>query len=182
MQYEVSINFEGTVNPEAATGEDRTLNLDGSGRPPESGEVWFIRGQVIWPNAEEGRPEQANVEIIGPMNGELRARLKDGAITTITDANGESQASRMDIQLAVYESAGRFEGSQGIIRLFGTVEPQGFLLSANLQLDAPESAWSPPNNRPLTDAEGASGASHIGPQPLSQRTAERTSQNSAQKS
>lgn len=178
MNYEVSVNFEGPVNPEAATGEHRTLNLDGSGWPPESGEVWQINGRVVWPNAPEGRPEQADVAIGGPMDGRLRARLQDGAITTITDADGASQASRLDLQLEVYESSGRFEGSQGIVRLFGTVEPQGFRLTANLHLDAPDGAWMPPNNRPLTDAEAASGASHIGDQPLSQKTAERASEDS----
>ena len=79
---------------------------------------------------------------------------------TTTDENG------------YFQSSGRFDGSRGAIRLSGTIEWQRFRLSSQLDLDAPEGAWLPPNASGLSERELASGASPVGPQVLAQKTAE----------
>jgi hypothetical protein len=176
MQYNVTVNFEGPIDAEAATGARRSVEIRGKGEPPESGDIWRIRSRIVWPDAAEGRPDAAELEIDGPMGGSLHGAFRDGAMTTITDQAGKSQASRLDLLFDVHRSGGRFEGSRGVIRLTGTLEPQGFRLSAQLDLDAPEGAWTPPNAGSLSDRELASGATPVGPQSMSQKAAERSSQ------
>lgn len=181
VRYKVTVNFEGPVNAEAASGERRTVQIDGSGEPPESSEIWRIHARIVWPASEEGRPEQADLEIEGPMGGRLRGALREGAITTITDAGGESQASRLNLGFDVDESSGGFAGSRGTVQLTGTLEWQGFRLSAGLDLDAPQGAWRPPNASILGARDLAAGASPIGSQALSQETAERDSEDSVRR-
>lgn len=178
MHYDVSVNFEGPLDAGAATGERRQVLVAGEGWPPESGDVWHIEAQIAWPQAAEGAPTSAALTIVGPMDGRLRGRYREGAITTLTNQSGESQASRIDLLFDVDDSFGRFGGSRGTIRLFGTLEPQGFLLTANLLLDAPETAWTPPNSHAATPTEAASGGAHVGSQPAGQLRAERDAEDS----
>jgi hypothetical protein len=178
MRYKVTVNFEGPVNAEAATGDRRTLEVDGTGQPPESSDIWRIRSRIVWPQAPEGSPDSADLRIEGPMGGWLQGAYHEGAITTITDQDGASHASRIDLRFEVAQSGGRFAGAGGTIRLTGTVEWQGFRLSAQLDLDAPEGAWLPPNASVLGERELASGASPVGPQAGAQEAAERRSEES----
>lgn len=177
MDYRVSINFEGQARPAGAAQEARELLLDVTGSPPLSDDLWRLQAHVRPANGP-GDADTSTVVITGPMGGTLRGRLRKGASTPITDAGGVPRAGRIDLLFEVVESAGRFEGSTGMVRLYGTVESNMALLSADLQLDAPPGAWQPPNAGTVSAAEAAAGAGPQGTQPLSQAAAERRAEDS----
>jgi hypothetical protein len=165
MRYALGVNFEGAVT-EGETGACRILRLAGSGAPPESTDQWQLSMQFAWPRMPNGDAFSAQLELRAPMAAMLRGSFRSGAISTVTDQGGKGQAWMLGLDFTVNESVGWFAGTQGIIRLDGTATIQGFQLTANLELDAPEGAWFPLNGGLLSGAEEDSGASHVGPNPL----------------
>ena len=165
MRYALGVNFEGAVT-EGETNACRTLTLAGGGEPPESTDQWQISVQFAWPQMPNDGGFSAQLELRAPMAAVLRASFCSGMISTVTDQGGTGQAWMLGMDFAVNESAGWFAGTQGTVRLDGTATLQGFQLTANLELDAPEDAWFPLNGGLLSGAEEDSGASHVGPNPL----------------
>jgi hypothetical protein len=169
MRYAIGINFEGSsaVEPEGSGG--RLVSLQGSGGPPESTDQWQLSLQSRPESAERRR---AALAIVGPLGDRINA-LSDGeALDAITDASGSVEGNRVDLRFNVTGGTGGFAGASGDVRLHGTLLPQGFFLTADLDLEVRDGAWRPPDARPITAAEDAAGGSHVGPQPLSQGEAE----------
>jgi hypothetical protein len=165
MRYALGMNFEGAVT-EAETGDCRILTLAGGGEPPESTDQWQLSVQFAWPQMPNDSGISAQMELRAPMEAVLRASSCSGAISTVTDQGGTGQAWMLGLDFVVNESAGWYAGTQGIIRLDGTATIQGFQVTANLDLDAPDDAWFPLNGGLLSDADEDAGASHVGPNPL----------------
>jgi hypothetical protein len=166
MRYALGVNFEGAVT-EAETDECRILRLAGGGEPPESTDQWRLSVQFAWSHVPNDGGFSAQLELRAPMEAVLRASFCSGMISTATDQGGTGQAWILGLDFAVNESEGWFTGTQGTIRLDGTATIQGFQLTVNLDLDAPEDAWFPLNGGLLSGAEEDAGASHVGPNPLS---------------
>jgi hypothetical protein len=165
MRYALSVNFEGSVT-EGETRERRFLTLAGSGAPPESTDQWQLSVQFAWPKLPNDDQLSAQMELRAPMAARLRGTFCGGAISTVTDQSGMGQAWMLGLDFTVNESSGWFAGTNGNVRLDGTATIQGFQLTANLELDAPEDAWFPLNGGLLSSAEEDAGASHVGSNPL----------------
>lgn len=165
MRYALSVNFEGAVT-QGETDECRILSLIGSGEPPESTDQWQLSVQFRWPRIPNDDKLSAQIEVRAPMAAMLGGSFCSGEIRTVTDQGGKGQAWMLGLDFTVSESAGWFASTQGSIRLDGTATIQGFQLTANFELDAPEGAWFPLNGGLLSGAEEDSGASHVGPNPL----------------
>lgn len=172
MRYRAAINFEGTIEGERG-GPAQMQRLEGAGTAPQSNDNWTLRARIGWPREPEGPPAGAELEIGGPEGGRLHGRLRDGTVTTITDETGRGGAGRIDLRFEVDGSEGPLRGASGSVYLFGTVEPQGFMLSANLDLDVPEGVWQPPLARPLSALDAAAGAAPTSAQGREQQGAER---------
>ncbi len=171
MQYALSLNFEGSAAVEDTADGCRLLRLEGSGGPPESTDPWQILLQCEqWPQTEG--EIAADLEIAGPMGGVLRGSLQRNATNLLTDGSGMGGACTVDLAFIVTSGSGWFAGAEGNVRVHGTLLPPDFLATADLKLEAPADAWIPPNSGLLTALEDASGASHVGPQPLAQQEAE----------
>jgi hypothetical protein len=170
MRYQLSLNLEGE-----AVNQDGRLRLQLAGSPPRSTEPWRLAvncgGQD--PSAD------ASAELRGPMDGVLNGGFASGNFVPITDADGRVEAGRIDMSFRVNESAGGFAGSTGTIRLYGTIEARRALLSADLDLDAPVTAWRPPAPVLLSDLDAAAGADRSGQPPGTQMAAERGAESTA---
>ena len=186
MDYRFSINFEGQLRPSDQDVSPRpsplrgkrdgnvaasTCKLRATGSPPLSTDLWRL--EALFERSSSGEPTQDSwLLLTGPMGGTVRCALQSGRPATFTDERGEVDAATIDLRFAVRESSGRLQGATGTVRVYGTVESGAAELTADLDLQAPESAWQPPSASTLTSAEAASGASPQGSQPLSQRQAE----------
>jgi quercetin dioxygenase-like cupin family protein len=157
VRYALGLNFEGSVSPGPERDGCHLLSLQGSGGPPESTDPWQLSVQFAWPQTPGDDGFSSQIEV-GAM---LRGSFCSGKISTLTDQGGTGQAWMLGLEFTVHDSAGWFAGTQGTIRLDGTATIQGFRLTANLELDAPEDAWFPPNGGLLSRIEEASGASHV---------------------
>lgn len=178
MRYEESLNFEGSAF-QGEPGDGRAmLVFDGSGEPAQSTDLWQMHAEAVWSQSAGGRPSSAEIRIDGPLGGGLSGQLRGGNLTVISDARGRNGAARFALSFTVREGSGRFQGSAGIIDLNGTMESGAFLATATLRLDTPEGVWQPPKGRALDAAELDSGASAVGPQPLSQEAAEHQAESS----
>ena len=162
MRYALSMNFEGSVRIESETVECRILGLAGSGGPPESTEPWQIAVQFAWSHADDDEALTAQVEIQNPLAGVLNGVFRSGRVDTLTDQQGEGQACALQMAFDLSGSSGSLAGARGAMRLSGTVMPCGFLLTVDLDLNAPAGAWIPLNSSLLSEAEAASGGSHVG--------------------
>lgn len=159
MRYELTVNFDGPIDADSINGGATSLLLAGNGRPPLSTDDWQLHARLSPTEAAEGRPKDADIEIWPPMDGSLSGSFLHGTVTRIPDETGNSPALKIDLTFGVADSSGSFAGATGSIRLYGTVQKQGLLVSADLLLDAPSRAWMPPEGRILSPADAAAGAS-----------------------
>jgi hypothetical protein len=171
MRYAISLNFEGTAVVEPDADGCHALSLAGNGKPPESTDQWQISMGCRWPEEGDGTPE-AELLLTGPLGGRIRGSVRGRSLDAITDGAGMTEGQVIDVQFAITDGTGAFQGTSGTARLHGTVLPQGFLLTADLDIEANDDAWVPPSAERLSPAEDAAGGSHVGPQPLSQKQAE----------
>jgi hypothetical protein len=153
MRYRLSLNLEGQ-----AVTENGRVNVDIAGSPPRSTEPWRLKASF----GREKASVDASATLSGPMGGELRGAYVSGEFSPVTDADGGIEAGRVDARFRVNESSGRFADSTGTMRLYGTMEAERVLLSVDLDLDAPETAWRPPDAVLLSNADAAGGASSSG--------------------
>jgi hypothetical protein len=172
MRSQFGINFEGRARIEPGADGHRLTDLSGAGSPPESTEPWRLR---VWTEAPSQSPGQfgSELEIIGPTGERLSGQLEHGEVELISDAAGQAEAWR----IALVFSAGPPSNPAGSVTLRGTVLSQGtFQASADIGVDTGSQGWRPPNAAPLDEGNQAAGASHAGPQPLSQKDSERSAE------
>jgi hypothetical protein len=172
LHYAFGINFEGTASLDPTEAGGRILTLSGSGEPPESTDQWQISMRA--PQADTDRPaEPATLTIVAPLGDRIDAVLGDEAVAAVTNGAGSAESDAVDLHFTVAGGTGGFSDASGSIRLHGTLLPQGFLLTADLNMEVGAQAYRPPDARPISPAEDAAGGSHVGPQTLSQKQAER---------
>lgn len=173
MHYAISVNFEGRAQVNEETGLCQLIGLAGSGGPPESTDDWRIVVETDWPIHEIDAIRPATIQITGPFGGSLWGACRHGGLSLVTDGGGRGRACMLNMDFEVTASSGRFAGSRGTINVTGTVFLQdAFLLTVDLVLEAPKTAWLPPNSGLLTADELASGASHVASQSRGQHSVE----------
>ncbi len=171
MRYAFGINFEGTAALRLTEGGGRIIGLSGSGEPPESTDQWQLTLRAP-ARGRESAAQATTLAIVSPLGDRIDAVLARESVDPITDGTGIAEGDALDLRFAVAGGTGGFDGATGSIRLHGTLLPQGFLLTADLDVEAADAAWRPPDARPLSAAETAAGGSHVGRQPLSQKEPE----------